>query len=359
MTRSLRPAALFAAVALFFTALVAGPVTADTNANFVNGVDVSNHQNTGGESPIDWNAVKGENQRFAFVKATEGTDFTDKSFHKFAQEAGDMGLAVGAYHYARPARDAAAQAHHFANVVNTGPKTVLPPVLDIEVDEGLSPQQLQDWTRTFLEILEKETGRTPIIYTYRYFWTEKMGDTQEFANYPLWLAAWQNKAPRPVGGWDKVDIWQRSDSGRIAGINTPVDTNLFNGNHGQFARFSQGDMNAAGGLLEQFQDTELESEISESLEVLEKNNTALVAAILGLATGIVNTPQVEDAAKMFGFDAGDAHNIADTARIQLETGKLPVEDLNTMMLGDNYSIGDLLILMDNANKGAVGQGSSE
>ncbi|MCQ4618224.1 glycoside hydrolase family 25 protein [Corynebacterium sp. CCUG 59401] len=350
MTRSLRPAALFGAVALFATALVAGPVNANTDANFVNGVDVSNHQNTGGETPIDWDSVKGDNQRFAFVKATEGTDFTDKSFHKFAQEAADNGLAVGAYHFARPARDASAQAHHFSNVVNTGPQTALPPVLDLEVDEDLSPEELQDWTRTFMEIVESETGRTPIIYTYRYFWEEKMGDTDEFSNYPLWLAAWQNKAPRPVGGWDKVDIWQRSDNGRISGINTPVDTNLFNGNQGQFARFSAGELDATGGVLEQFQDTEIESEISDSLEVLEKDNTALVAAILGLTAGIVDTQQVEEAAKTFGFDPQDARNIADTARIQLENGELPVEDLNKMMLDSEYSVGDLLILLDNANK---------
>ena len=147
-----------------------------------------------------------------------------------------------------------------------------------------------------------------------------------------------------------MDIWQRSDNGRISGINTPVDTNLFNGNQGQFARFSAGELNATGGVLEQFQDTEIESEISDSLEVLEKNNTALVAAILALTSGIVESQQVEEAAKTFGFDPQDARNIADTARIQLENGELPVEDLNKMMLDSEYSVGDLLILLDNANK---------
>lgn len=348
-SRSARPAAALAAVSFVVSGLVAGPVTADTRADWVNGVDVSHHQDTGGDA-IDWNSVKGTNQRFAFVKATEGEDYQDSAYAKFAQGALDEGLAVGAYHYARPAKDPVAQATNLSNAVNNGPATTLPPVLDIEVDEGLSPQQLQDWTRTFLQEVERQTGRTPIVYTYRYFWIEKMDNTQEFANYPLWLAAWQNKAPRPVGGWQRVDIWQRSDSGSIAGINTPVDLNVFNGNQGQFARYSAGDLNAAGGFLESFQDNDVESQISDSLQVLQQGNTALVAAILGLASGLVSGPQLEAAARQFGFNPQDAHNIADTVRIQIETGKLPVDDLNTMMISDTYSVGDLLILLDNANK---------
>lgn len=342
--------------------MAAGSVNADSRADWVNGVDVSHHQDTGGDS-IAWNSVRDSNNRFAIIKATEGTDYTDDAYAKFAQGALDSGLSVGAYHYARPAKDPVAQANNFANVLNTGPATTLPPVLDLEVDEGLSPQELHDWTRTFLTELENKTGRRPMVYTYRYFWLEQMGNTGEFADYPLWLAAYQNKAPAPVGGWDTVDIWQRSESGRVAGINTPVDLNLFNGNHGQWARFVAGDHNAPGGLLEQFQDNGIESGIADSLAVLEKNNTALVAAILGLASGVLGPQQVEGAAQTFGFDAGDAHNIADTARIQLENGTLPIDDLRNMMLHDNYSVGDLLILLDNANKnaggGEAGAGSSQ
>lgn len=361
MTRSLRPAALIASAAIAFSGIMAaGTVGADSRADWVNGVDVSHHQDTGGDA-IAWNSVRDDNNRFAIIKATEGTDYTDDAYAKFAQGALDSGLTVGAYHYARPANDPVAQATNFANVLKTGPATTLPPVLDLEVDEGLSPQELRDWTRTFLTELEKQTGRRPMVYTYRYFWLEQMGDTDEFSDYPLWLAAYQNKAPAPVGGWDTVDIWQRSESGRVAGINTPVDLNLFNGNQGQWASFVAGDHNAPGGLLEQFQDNEIESGIADSLAVLEKNNSALAAAILGLASGVLAPQQVEAAAQTFGFDAGDAHNIADTARIQIENGTLPIDDLNNMMLGDNYSVGDLLILLDNANKagGGAGAGSSQ
>ncbi|WP_297850431.1 glycoside hydrolase family 25 protein [uncultured Corynebacterium sp.] len=350
MKRSLRPAALLTSAAIALGGIMAaGNVNADSRADWVNGVDVSHHQDTGGDS-IAWNSVRDDNHRFAIIKATEGTDYTDDAYAKFAQGALDAGMTVGAYHYARPANDPVAQATNFANVINTGPATTLPPVLDLEVDEGLNPQQLRDWTRTFLTELENQTGRRPMVYTYRYFWLEQMGNTEEFSDYPLWLAAYQNKAPGPVGGWNKVDIWQRSESGRVAGINTPVDLNLFNGNHGQWARFVAGDHAAPGGLLEQFQDNEIDSGISDSLAVLEQNNSALAAAIVGLASGVFAPQQVESAAQNFGFDAGDAQNIANTARIQVQNGTLPVDDLNNMIVGGDYSVGDLLILLDNANK---------
>ena len=119
---------------------------------------------------------------------------------------------------------------------------------------------------------------------------------------------------------------------------------------GQFARFTAGDLGATGGILEPLQDQPIEGDFSDSLQVLEQSNTALAAAILGLASGILAPEQVENAAQNFGFDSGDAHNIADTARRQIETGTLPIDDLNKMMVGDDYSVGDVLILLDNANK---------
>ena len=350
MTRFMRPAALLASAAIALGGVMAaGNVHADSPADWINGVDVSHHQDTGGDS-IAWHEVRDDNHKFAIIKATEGQDYTDNAFAKFAQGAIDSGMAVGAYHYARPAKDPVSQAQNLARAYNSVPGLSLPPVLDIEVDEGLNPDELKEWTRTFLTEVENETGRRPMLYTYRYFWLEQMGNTEEFSDYPLWLAAYQNKAPAPVGGWDKVDIWQRSESGNVAGINTPVDLNLFNGNHGQFARFTAGDLGATGGILEPLQDQPIEGDFSDSLQVLEQSNTALAAAILGLASGILAPDQVENAAQNFGFDSGDAHNIADTARRQIETGTLPIDDLNKMMVGDDYSVGDLLILLDNANK---------
>lgn len=322
------------------------PAGAQSFPGLVSGVDVAGHQRPGGAA-IDWRSVGTiGGQDFAFVKASEGEGWKNEFYDEDAKAAADAGLKVGAYHYARPAEDPVAQARYFASVVNAGPATQLPPVLDLEVDEGLGPVQLAAWTQAFLSELESRTGRRPMIYTYRYFWYERMNNTNAFTSYPLWLAAYQNRPPAPVGGWDKLSFWQRSESGRVVGINTPVDMNIFNGNAAQLGQFAAGDLRAGGGVLEAFQAPD-----SGELKVLEQDNTALVVAILALAAGGLGAQQLVDAARLAGFDAGDAKNITGLVRSLAGQGELPIDDLRNMMVG-NYQIGDLLILLDNAAKEA-------
>ncbi|OFT82659.1 glycoside hydrolase family 25 protein [Corynebacterium sp. HMSC29G08] len=333
-------AALTAAV-LTFAPL---PAIAQTAPGLISGVDVAGHQRPGGRA-IDWKQVSGPGmQQFAFVKATEGSDWKNTFYDEDARAAADAGMRVGAYHYARPSGDALAQARYFASVINQGPATQLPPVLDLEVAEGKSALQLTAWTQLFLGEVQRLTGKTPMIYTYRYFWYEHMDNTNAFTNYPLWLAAYQNRPPRPVGGWDKLSFWQRSESGRVLGISTPVDMNLYNGNTGQFNQFAAGNTRAGGGVLERFQVAE-----SGELKVLEQDNTALVLAILALAAGAVGLGELTKAVDLAGFSDADARNIANLVQRLATTGELPVEDLKNMVAG-RYQIGDLLILLDNAAK---------
>ncbi|OIR42068.1 hydrolase [Corynebacterium sp. NML140438] len=340
--------AAFVAATLALALTVVAPQSLNTHADaqsipgLISGVDVADHQRPGG-TPINWKmAGTVGGQHFAFVKATEGTTYKNSFYEEDVKAAADAGLKVGAYHYARPAMDPIAQARHFADVINAGPAQQLPPVLDLEVDEGLGPTQLAAWTQIFLAELERATGKRPMLYTYRYFWYERMNNTNAFTSYPLWLAAYQNQPPRPVGGWDKLTFWQRSDSGRVAGIPATVDMNLFNGTGAQFGGFAAGNLRSAGGVLETFQAPD-----SDQLEVLEQNSTALVVAILALAAGALGASQVASEAAKFGFDIKDADNIAGLVQRLASQGELPVEDLRNMMIGD-YQVGDLLILLDNA-----------
>lgn len=347
-TRATRAAVTAAATALAITSTVAPAAQAQSFPGLVSGVDVAGHQRPGG-APIDWKMVAGPGgQQFAFVKASEGAGWKNTFYEEDARTAAEAGMKVGAYHYARPAEDPVAQARYFADVINAGPALQLPPVLDLEVDEGLSPTRLAAWTQLFLTELKARTGKTPMIYTYRYFWYEHMDNTSAFTSYPLWLAAYQNQPPRPVGGWDKLSFWQRSESGRVLGINTPVDMNLFNGNAGQLNQFAAGNLKAGGGVLETFQVPD-----SGQLKVLEQDNTKLVLAILALAAGSLGANQLAHAADRAGFDDADARNIAGVVQKLVQQGELPVDDLKHMVTG-RYQVGDLLILLDNAAKQAQG-----
>ena len=58
------------------------------------GIDVSAHQRA-----IDWQAVAADGIEFAYVKATEGGDFTDRRFADNWAAADAAGLDRGAYHF--------------------------------------------------------------------------------------------------------------------------------------------------------------------------------------------------------------------------------------------------------------------
>ncbi|MDO5030335.1 MAG: glycoside hydrolase family 25 protein [Corynebacterium sp.] len=198
------------------------------------GVDVSKWQRPGGVA-LDWEKVAASGQKFAFIKATDGVEGDQKYFLEDSIAAAKAGLIVGSYHKAHPDRSAISQADQYVAALQARDQQVssdktLPPVLDIELENGLSTSQLQKWTKDFLERVESKTGETPMIYTYRWFWEHPMGNSTEFSNYPLWLAAYQDEAPTSLpGGWKTMTFWQRSSTGRVNGIPTQVDEDVFNG----------------------------------------------------------------------------------------------------------------------------------
>lgn len=302
------------------------------------GIDVAAHQHPGG-TPIDWSKVRSDGQSFAFVKATEGGDWVNPHYVQDIQAANAAGLKTGAYHYARPAGDAKTQAANFAAQIALAPNQTLPPALDIEVTEGKSAAQLEQWIEDFTSELKRLTGRTPMIYTYKYFWMGQMNNSQKFSDMPLWLAAYQDQAPEAVGGWNELSFWQRSGSGKVAGISTDVDMNLFNGSKQQLQTFSDGNYVDVGGALEQLV-------VSDGLD-LSSDSTPLIGAILALAAGLIAIPQLADAAEKSGLDPEAAEGLAAFVKTLQDKDALPVEDLGDMAKG-NFSVSDLAILLDNA-----------
>jgi lysozyme len=196
------------------------------------GVDVSSWQHPGGK-PIDWAAVARTGAHFAIIKASEGTKYANPYFPADRDAARKAGLVVGAYHYARPAlpiSTAVDQAKKFIQVIGTTRDSgTLAPVLDLEVRGGLNADQLAQWAAAFLAEVVNETGRAPILYTYRSFWTDYMKNVTSFMNYPLWFALYNNaSSPGALpGGWRKWLMWQYTSSGAVSGIPGKVDMSAF------------------------------------------------------------------------------------------------------------------------------------
>lgn len=199
--------------------------TPDPALAVVRGIDVSKYQ-----GDIDWNAVASSGIAFAFMKATEGLTFIDASFRSNWAGAAAARVLRGAYHFFRPARDAVQQADNFIQTVGMLGQGDLPPVLDIEVADGMGAAAILDAAGVWLSRVEQRLGRKPIIYTYPDFWRSQLGNSSRFASYPLWIAHYTSAAaPTIPGGWTTWTLWQRTDKGHADGITGNVDLDVFNG----------------------------------------------------------------------------------------------------------------------------------
>lgn len=201
------------------------------------GVDIASHQHAGtGDKTIDISKAVDGGISYAFVKATEGTNYMNPHFRNDVIKFIEKDTPVGFYHYAKPTdstEEAKAQAKLFVAVtgIDKGVKTIAP-VLDIEENkENLTPSQLVEWTHAFVNEVKDLTGMDVMIYTYPNFWLDEMGNTTEFSHLPLWLASYNNKShPGNIpGGWDTWTFWQYTSEGKVDGYSGKIDLNVFNG----------------------------------------------------------------------------------------------------------------------------------
>lgn len=190
----------------------------------VEGVDVSHY-----DGAIDWAKARGAGKRFAIMKATESTGYVDPTFKTNWKDARAQGLFVGAYHFFRANADPIQQADHFLQTTGMPGAGDLPLVADVETADGESGAVISMRVKQFLDALQMKTGRTPMIYTSPGFFGGTMGNPQGFEKYLLWDAHWQVNCPNVPGSWKNWTFWQYSDKGMVAGINSLVDLDRFNG----------------------------------------------------------------------------------------------------------------------------------
>lgn len=166
------------------------------------GIDVSHHQ-----GDIDWAAVRAEGWRFAWIKATEGGDWTDPRFERNRVGAEAAGIAWGAYHFYTFCRAPEEQAAHFLATV--GPKAALPHAVDVEgggnCSRQLTPQRLRADVHTFSELVGQATGRRVVAYVIE-GQVERLFGGDGPMNRDLWVRNLTSE-PAVVGGrpWT---VWQ-------------------------------------------------------------------------------------------------------------------------------------------------------
>ncbi|MTJ55957.1 glycoside hydrolase family 25 protein [Anabaena sp. UHCC 0253] len=199
------------------------------------GIDVSNHN-----PPINWQTVKNSKILFAIAKATEGATYQDPTFMRNWLGMKEVGIIRGAYHFFRPLKNPQEQVDNFISLVKFKPGD-LPPVLDVEAWPEKVGEQWKSITisqriasvKAWLDKVEEETGKKPVIYTSPSFWEEYMDNTQDFTDHPLWIAHYTSKAQPnvPANNWGGkgYTFWQHTESGTVNGVSGKVDRNRFKG----------------------------------------------------------------------------------------------------------------------------------
>ena len=164
-------------------------------------------------------------------KATEGVTLTDRAYASRREQALDAGLLWGAYHFLRPG-DMRGQARRFVDTAAPTEATLL--AADHE-DHGVNLTALLD----FMNEVHNEVGRFPVLYSgfliKEQTATADVDDKDAFRLTRLWLAQYSATPKWPGLIWEKLFLWQYTESGSNTGISGEVDLNSFDGTDEELA----------------------------------------------------------------------------------------------------------------------------
>jgi GH25 family lysozyme M1 (1,4-beta-N-acetylmuramidase) len=226
-----RKLGLLAALGVAATTLLTtlGSTAASAAPAGLKGLDVSSYQGN-----VAWSTVKSNGASFAYIKATEGTGYTNPYFAQQYNGSYNAGLIRGSYHFALPDRSSgAAQADYFVAHGGGWSKDgkTLPGALDIEYNPygatcyGLSQASMRSWLTSFINEYHARTTRWATIYTTTDWWTTCTGNYSGFsANDPLWIARYSSAVGTLPAGWGTYSFWQWASSGTF-----PGDQDVWNG----------------------------------------------------------------------------------------------------------------------------------
>lgn len=193
------------------------------------GVDVSSHQ---GE--IDWALVQEAGVEFAMVRAgfrgyTGGGIYQDDWFLTNMEGALEAGLKVGVYFFSQAVdpEEAAEEARTVLEWIEPY-EVACPVVFDWEDipnaqarTDDVEPETVTECVKAFCDTV-KEAGYVPMVYFNRRQAYDVM-DLEQLEGYDFWLASYGATPGFPYA----FDMWQYSCTGRVPGIETDVDLDLY------------------------------------------------------------------------------------------------------------------------------------
>lgn len=188
------------------------------------GIDISHWQGS-----IDFNQVKEDGIKFAIIKAggcdqntnTSDSTYKDFLFDKNYWGAIKAGLHVGAYYFAGKYFVGAAEgekcAERFLKII-AGKLFDMPLFIDIEITNPKYKKEVTDATKAFCDCLES-WGYWAGIYASDVSGYQDRLYHDDLNRYTHWVARY-GKKPEVCR---ENQIWQKSDQGKVKGINCNVD----------------------------------------------------------------------------------------------------------------------------------------
>ena len=227
-------AALLIILVLWFEGIII-PNAISTKFYPIKGIDVSSYQ---GE--IEWDELQNQDIRFAFIKATEGSNFVDKYFVENWREVENTRLRIGAYHFFSFDSAGTTQAQNFIKTVPIT-KKALPPVIDVEFygDKEKDPpkrSKVQEELQTMVRMLEEHYGKSVILYTTKEAYNLYIKNS--FTQCDIWIRDVFTK-PK-LSDKRSWTFWQYTDREKLEGYSGDekfIDVNVFYGDEEEFATY--------------------------------------------------------------------------------------------------------------------------
>lgn len=202
----------------------------DDNYTSLTGIDVSSHQGT-----IDWEKTGKDNIDFAMIRcgyrgAADGTINEDEQFEANIKGAQANDIRTGVYFFSQAVsvEEAAEEADYVISKVKNY-KLDMPVVFDLEeMADGsgrttsLSAEERTRMAVTFMNRVE-DAGYTPMVYNSSSLLSSRY-DLEYLQPYMVWAAEYGTEYPSfPY----EFEMWQYTNEGQAAGINTNVDMDLW------------------------------------------------------------------------------------------------------------------------------------
>ena len=177
------------------------------------GVDISEYQ-----ADVDMEKLAEQNVQFIYMKATEGSGFTDSRFADNWTGAAACGIPAGAYHFFSFDSPGRMQARNYIDTVGPLGDRNLIPAVDVEfyADKRNDPPDREELIRElgdFLDALEEEYHVRPMIYAPREICEKYL--LGHFDEYPRWVRSIYY--PVTVETGSSWVLWQYSDTGELEG----------------------------------------------------------------------------------------------------------------------------------------------